>query len=131
MEIFAENLRKRINDLGLTQAEAARRCDLENRRFHHYVVGDRQPDLATLVKIATVLGTTPDALLSANPATTAASDETSRLRAKLIATAGMIDPSGLRLLSLLADGVVAFLRDGGASSPPRSRARRRPKKRQR
>jgi transcriptional regulator with XRE-family HTH domain len=131
MEIFAENLRKRINDLGLTQAEAPRRCDLENRRFHHYVVGDRQPDLATLVKIATVLGTTPDALLSAKPATTAASDETSRLRAKLIATAGMMDPSGLQLLSLFADGVVAFLRDGGASSPPRSRARRRPKKRQR
>jgi transcriptional regulator with XRE-family HTH domain len=126
---FAGNLRKRINDLGLTQAEAARRCDLENRRFHHYVVGDREPDLRTLVRIATVLGTTPDELLGAKPHAAQATDETSRLRAKLVATTGTMDPAALRLLSVLADGVISFAREGGIASTPRVRAEHRPKKR--
>lgn len=128
---FAENLRKRINDLGLTQAEAARRCDLENRRFHHYVIGDREPDLRTLVRIATVLGTTPDELLGAKPVTVAATDETSRLRAKLVATAGMMDPPALRLMSVLADGVVSFMREGGEPNALPVQTRRRATKRRR
>jgi transcriptional regulator with XRE-family HTH domain len=131
MEIFAENLRKRINDLGLTQAEAARRCDLENRRFHHYIVGDREPDLRTLLRIATVLNTTPDELLGAKPAAVTSTDEVSRLRAKLIAMTGTMDPQALRLLSVLADGVVAFMREGGSPEKASTRTERRVGKRPR
>ncbi len=121
MDTFAANLRKRISDLGLSQAEAARRCGLENRRFHHYLVGDREPNLATLLRIATVLGTTPDVLLGAKSAAPVGNDEASRLRAKLSAAAASMEPSALRLLMVLVDGVIAFNRDGGAAAvrPPR------------
>ncbi|MGE0766379.1 MAG: helix-turn-helix domain-containing protein [Hyphomicrobiaceae bacterium] len=115
MDIFAANLRKRIADLGLTQAEAARRCDLENRRFHHYLVGDREPNLSTLMRICEVLGTTPDALLGIKATTPVGSDEASRLRAKLSAELAGMDPAALRLLTMLVDGVIAFARDGGVS----------------
>ena len=125
MNTFAENLRKRISDLGLTQAEAARRCDLENRRFHHYIVGDREPDLRTLVRIATVLGTTSDELLRAKPTKDEPTDEASRLRAKLIATVGIMDPPALRLLAILADGVVSFMRENGTTGPAERPAKTR------
>lgn len=129
MNTFAENLRQRISDLGLTQAEAARRCDLENRRFHHYIVGDREPDLGTLVRIATVLGTTPNELLGARPTTDEPTDEACRLRAKLIATVGNMDPPALRLMSVLADGVIAFIREGRVADETGARTDRRSEKR--
>ena len=118
MEIFAENLRTRIADLGLTHAEVARRCDLEIRRFHHYVVGDREPDLKTLVKIAGVLDTTPDTLLGLKAAAASGKDETGRLRAQLSATVGTMDTAALQLLTILADGVITFTRDGGRPANP-------------
>ena len=131
MEIFAENLRTRIAELGLTHAEVARRCDLEVRRFHHYVVGDREPDLQTLVRIAGVLDTSPDALLGLAPMPKSAKDDAGRLRAQLSATVGTMDVAALRLLSILADGVIAFTREarrsvasGKLASDARSRRRR-------
>ena len=111
MDTFAHNLRARIDDLGLTHAEVARRCDLEIRRFHHYVVGDREPDLKTLVKIAIVLGTTPDALLGVRAESSVIENAETRLRARLLAAIGTMDGPALRLLMLLAEGVLAFVRD--------------------
>lgn len=63
MDVFAENLRKRAKQLGISNAEAARLSGLEERRYAHYVSDRREPDLATLVKIADALGTTPNLLL--------------------------------------------------------------------
>lgn len=63
MDVFAENLRKRAKQLGISNAEAARLSGLEERRYAHYVSDRREPDLATLVKIANALGTTPNLLL--------------------------------------------------------------------
>lgn len=63
MEVFASNLRKRAAELGISNAEAARRSGLSERRYGHYVSGVREPDLATLVRIAQCLGTTPNFLL--------------------------------------------------------------------
>lgn len=37
---------------------------MRTRRYGNYVSGRREPDLATLVRIAQVLQTTPDSLLS-------------------------------------------------------------------
>ena len=51
MDVFAENLRKRAKQLGISNAEAARMAGLEERRYAHYVANRREPDLATLVKI--------------------------------------------------------------------------------
>ncbi len=63
MMLFSKNLKKRIEKLGLSDAEAARLCGLAERRFGNYVTGKREPDLQTLVAITKSLGTTPDELL--------------------------------------------------------------------
>lgn len=63
MDLFASRLRERAAELGISHAEAARRAGLSERRYSHYVSGIREPDLATLVRIAEALQTTLDALL--------------------------------------------------------------------
>ena len=63
MDTFANNLRKRAAELGISNAEAARRSGLSERRYSHYVSGIREPDLATLVRVAQTLQTTPNDLL--------------------------------------------------------------------
>lgn len=63
MDGFGERLRARARGLGLSDAEVARRAGLGGRRYAHYVSNEREPDLATLVRIARALGTTPDDLL--------------------------------------------------------------------
>lgn len=64
MEPLASNLRKRAAELGISNSEAGRRAGLNERRYGHYIGNRREPDLATLVRIATVLRTTPNQLLS-------------------------------------------------------------------
>lgn len=63
MDIFAKRLRERAKQLGISNAEAARRIGLDERRYAHYASGRREPDLATLVNIAEILGTNPNWLL--------------------------------------------------------------------
>lgn len=63
MEIFAKRLKERAQQLGISDREAARQCNLEERRYAHYAGGRREPDLETLVRIAKGLGTTPNWLL--------------------------------------------------------------------
>jgi len=61
-------LRERAKQLGISNAEVARRAGLDERRYAHYASGRREPDLATLVLIAKTLETTPNWLLGfANP----------------------------------------------------------------
>ena len=64
MELFASNLGKRAEQLGISHAEVARRAGLSETRYGNYVSGRREPDLATLVRIASVLATTPTDLLT-------------------------------------------------------------------
>ena len=63
MDIFANRLRERAQQLGISNSEAARRIGLEEGRYGHYISGRREPDLATFKRIAEVLGTTPNWLL--------------------------------------------------------------------
>lgn len=76
MDVFARKLKERAEQLGISNAEAARRYDLDERRYAHYVAGRREPDLATLVKIAQTLGTTPNWLLSLSATGTAGTART-------------------------------------------------------
>jgi transcriptional regulator with XRE-family HTH domain len=62
MKIFGERLKKQALHLGLSNAEAARRAGLAERRFNNYCNDEREPDLATLVRMAKALETTPDLL---------------------------------------------------------------------
>ncbi|MCJ8519717.1 helix-turn-helix domain-containing protein [Pseudorhizobium tarimense] len=68
MEILSKQLQGRAKQLGISNAEAARRVGLDERRYAHYASGRREPDLATLVRIAAALGTTPNWLLGINAA---------------------------------------------------------------
>jgi len=63
MNLFASRLRARAAELGVSHSEAARRSGLSEGRYSNYVNGKREPDLATLIRIATALRTTPNDLL--------------------------------------------------------------------
>ena len=67
MEPFATNLRRRAELLGISNAEVARRAGLTDRRYGNYVTGRREPDLSTLVRIATVLSISVDELIGMAP----------------------------------------------------------------
>ena len=63
MEIFAKRLKERAADLGISNAQAARLCELDERRYANYTNDQREPDLMTPAKIARVLNTSADHLL--------------------------------------------------------------------
>ncbi|MDQ0560496.1 transcriptional regulator with XRE-family HTH domain [Rhizobium mesoamericanum] len=69
METLAKRLQERARQLGISNAEAARRAGLEERRYAHYVSGRREPDLITLVRIASALGTSPNWMLGVSTIT--------------------------------------------------------------
>jgi transcriptional regulator with XRE-family HTH domain len=62
---FGHRLRERARELGLSDAEVARRAGLSERRYGYYATGEREPSLVTLIRICEVLGVTPNDLLLA------------------------------------------------------------------
>ncbi len=60
---LSPRIRQRIDELRISQAEAARASGCSAARFGNYVSGTRKPDLETLVRIARALRTTTDWLL--------------------------------------------------------------------
>ena len=63
MQPLADRLRLRARQLGLSHAEVARRANLEETRYSHYICDRRVPDPATLKRIARVLHTSPNWLI--------------------------------------------------------------------
>lgn len=127
MEIFVERLQERADELGLTQADVARLAGLNERRFNHYARGRRQPDLATLVRIAAILKTTPNWLLGFEPVGN--DPNRANLEAKLAATCQRLDDDKLALavalitaLATFGEGTVA-LKSAGKRKPPRKAVR--------
>jgi transcriptional regulator with XRE-family HTH domain len=107
MDIFSKQIRARAAELGLSNADIARRAGLTERRYSHYVTGAREPDLATLVRIADVLGTTTDELLGRGGQ--GAQNKRSALSARLLGAANMIPQSALEILVLQAEALAARL----------------------
>jgi transcriptional regulator with XRE-family HTH domain len=95
MEIFVQRLQERARELGLSQVDVARLAGLNERRFNHYARGRRQPDLATLVRIASTLKTTPNWLLGVEAGSTTGPRQ--RLEAKLNTTCQTLDDFRLGL----------------------------------
>lgn len=108
MEIFAKNLRRRAQELGLANAEVARRVGLSERRYAHYVSGRNEPDLAMLIKIASVLQSSPDALLCDDGPQ--AQDHRARLIDRLKAAAGVMSDADLEAAVAQAEAVVNLRR---------------------
>ena len=105
MELFGKNLRKRGKQLGLTDAEVARLVGISERRYGFYVTGDRQPDLATLMRIANVLQITTDALL--HDEEPSPSSEAQSLRDQIQAFASSMEAEHLELLAAVAKSFAA------------------------
>lgn len=106
MEQFATNLRRRAKELGLTHAEIARRAGLTERRYGNYVAGTREPDLASLLRIAEALRTTPDHLLGLENET---AGRTTRdvLQDRLLSASAGMEQSDLELLIIAAEAIAA------------------------
>lgn len=104
MEQFATNLRSRAKDLGLAHAEVARRAGLTERRYGNYVAGTREPDLASLIRIAEALGTTPNQLLGVH-AEAAEKSAQCVLRDRLVSAASGMAHSDLELLVIAAEAI--------------------------
>lgn len=104
MELFATNLRRRAEELGLSNAEVARRAGLSERRYGNYVSGRREPDLATLVKIASVLATTPNELLL-DRSSDQGLDENGRMRA--IAALTVLSPEDVERVVVMLEALVS------------------------
>lgn len=95
MELFTKRLRERARQLGLADAEVARRAGLAERRYGHYARGTREPDFATLLRICTVLDTTPNDLLLAGQMVRPSAH--ARWLSRLVAAGRKLDADGVRL----------------------------------
>jgi len=67
MRGLGPRLRARARQLGLSDAQVARRTGLGERRYANYVAGTREPDFETLVRISRTLNLTPNELLAYEP----------------------------------------------------------------
>lgn len=105
MELFASNLRKRAEQLGISHAEVARRAGLSETRYGNYVSGRREPDLATLVRIASVLATTTNDLLTADTAE-ATSDNLVQQRA--LAALAALSQDDLERVVVMIEALAAY-----------------------
>ena len=105
--IFAKNLRKRAEELSLSNAEVARRLGLSERRYAHYVAGRNEPDLALLLKIAKILETSPDALLGFDGKGTEPSKRAT-LYDRLLAAAKLMKDTDLEAAAVQAEAVVVL-----------------------
>jgi transcriptional regulator with XRE-family HTH domain len=110
MIVFGNNLRARAAALQISVAEAARRCGLNERRFANYVLGQREPDLQTLVKIAKALGTKPDVLLGVDDGPHL--DDRQRLLDRLVSAAGPLPDADLGVLVIQAEALAAARSSG-------------------
>lgn len=104
---FASNLRRRAEELGISNAEVARRVGLSERRYANYVSGKREPDLATLVKIAEVLGMSPNSLLVV-PATVGSLSTKDLLQDRLRIAANRMDERSLEIVVVQAEAVASM-----------------------
>ncbi|CAN7211945.1 helix-turn-helix domain-containing protein [Pararhizobium sp. LjRoot238] len=108
MEVFATNLRRRAQELGLANAEVARRVGLSERRYAHYVSGRNEPDLAMLLKIADVLQSSPNELLSGDEPQ--AKENRARLIDRLKAASEVMTEADLEVAVAQAEAVISLRR---------------------
>lgn len=64
MTTIGKMIKERTEKLGLTDAEVARRADIEYRKYSYYATGQRTPPYEALGKISEVLGMTPNDFFS-------------------------------------------------------------------
>ncbi len=78
---------------------------MSERRYAHYVTGRNEPDLATLVRIARALQTSPNELLGFG--TEAKRSKRTLLRDRLSAAANAMDDRQLEMTVVQAEAIAA------------------------
>ena len=104
MEGFGARLVTRARELGLSNAEVARRAGLSERRFGNYATDTREPDLQTLAVLARVLGISADELLGVSAPT---EDRRARdgIIARINAALGTLDEGDLEIFAVQVSAV--------------------------
>lgn len=105
MKVFGERLKQQAKSLSISNAEAARRAGLAERMFNNYANDEREPDLATLVRIAQALETTPDFLLGFGE--TPDNGKRAKLMARVTSAARMLADNELELVAVQLDALAA------------------------
>lgn len=122
MTVFAERLRARIDALGLSHADVARRAGLDPRRFGHYTTGHREPDFRTLLKISEILATTPDELLGVGEHSSTSAHQ-AELIERIQAACSSLSPEMLNII-LVQVSAVADLKSERRQQQPERRIRK-------
>lgn len=98
MSELSKNLKKRAKELGLTDAEIARRTGLPVRRYGHYATGYREPNLDTLMVICEVLDVSPNDLLGWTDTANLEGSKTDAQQSRLISLGRSMTTSQLETL---------------------------------
>jgi transcriptional regulator with XRE-family HTH domain len=106
MQGLGQRLRHRARELGLADAEVARRAGLSERRYGNYVTGAREPDLSTLVRIGKVLSLTPDEMLGVGKQWRRTDRD--KLMARLVGAALTLEAEDVKLAVHQLEAFVAF-----------------------
>jgi len=101
-------LAARARELGLSNAEVARRAGLSERRFGNYATDTREPDLQTLTTLARVLAISTDELLGMTAKAT--TTERGRLLAQIEAALRQIPDSDLELIAVETGAIAKWRR---------------------
>lgn len=99
---LGERFRLRAQELGLSDAEVARRLGLSQSRYAHYVSGVREPDFATLARICRALSFSPNEALGFEQRLEGA-PEVQRLKERVEAAVQVMDLSTLRTAAAVLD----------------------------
>ncbi len=105
MQGIGQKLRRRAQELELSDAEVARRVGISQARYQHYVVDRREPDLGTFIRICKALATTPNAILGFD-GEARDNDEQAALAARIYALAGTMSDRQLRLAKRVFDAIL-------------------------
>jgi transcriptional regulator with XRE-family HTH domain len=117
MDIFAKRLKVRAAELGISNAQAARLCGLDERRYANYAANDREPDLATLAKIARTLQVSTDHLLGLTEAVP--TDDRGRLLDRLAVSASSLTDDQLGMIVTQVEALaIPRPKKTGKKSPP-------------
>ena len=103
-------MRARAQELGLADAEVARRLDISQSRYANYIADIRQPDFATFLRICSVLAITPNQILGVEP-DAAPANEADRLRQRIVSAIGSMDEAQLSTVVKIVDAMTSELKN--------------------